>query len=180
MTPITIPATAPAPRLFFGAEPTLRASPWRSSASQPGGSWASLDSVLPVTGIVGERVFVTDARWRQTVLAGSVLDSSSDELMEEADSAPEVPASSEELVSCSWRRARRAARLSSILMCSQAWLRRRTVGPVTLMMSSSPWPPSISPSSISRPHKQWTLTQQGWVIGSCPIEYNVQREEWRK
>lgn len=59
-TPMTIPATAPPLSLFLGADPTVTAPPWRSSASrlEPG---VSSDCVLPVTGTVGEGVFVADA-----------------------------------------------------------------------------------------------------------------------
>ena len=97
---------------------------------------------------------VADGRGRRTVWVGgsSASESSSDESREKPNSKPdsksEVSASSES-ESSSWRRARRAARLSMLLVWSQAWLRRRTVGPVTLMMSSSR-PPSL----LSEPHKQ--------------------------
>jgi hypothetical protein len=71
--------------------------------------------------------------------------SSPDSSRELVDSSPELsissPSASASLASSSeyfssppWRRARRAARLSRLLICSQAWLRRRAVGPVTLIV----------------------------------------------
>jgi hypothetical protein len=81
--------------------------------------------------------------------SGSVSDSSSDESTESADSSPEVSASSAASSSSSWRRARRAARRSRLLICSQAWLRRRTVGLETLMMCVLVV--VVPPSSMSQP-----------------------------
>ena len=59
-TPMTIPATAPPLSLFLGADPTVTTFPWLSLASRPE-PWLSPDCVLPVTGTVGDGVFVVDA-----------------------------------------------------------------------------------------------------------------------